>query len=330
VSDAADVATATRPLVRPPQGFTFVYFFGTEDGGEVKLGRTNQPHERMRQHENNAGRHEPLRWLAVLVGAPADEKALKRHFQPYTSRGRSGEWIHAGDVMRDYLRFLRDQPYVASAPDHDFSSLPYVDSSHWLPNAGRRKMISQLDLSPQVEGDPWADLATSVVMDGDFYTHPEIIEAARLTMGGIDLDPASCSEANRVVAATRFFGAKENGLLHPWEGRVWLNPPYGGWGNAWVPKLLSEWKAGQVDQMCALATTRVITAQGFHPLVRAASALWVGRGRWRFWGPKAGEPDEGHVVFYFGGRLDDFRAGFSPIGTVFRAAGPEPGEALAA
>lgn len=308
-----------RPQVRPPVGFTYIYFFGTEDGGEVKLGRTQSPIQRLRQHENNAGRHEPLRWLAVLIGTPADEKALKRHFAPWASRGRSGEWIHAGDIMRDYLRYLRDQPYVATSPDQDLAGLVQVDSSEWLPGADRRKVITQLHLDPQLDGDPWADLATSVVMEGDFYTHPEIIAAARQVMGGIDLDPASCSEANRVVQADRFFGAKENGLLHRWHGRVWLNPPYGKW-ETWVPKLLHEWGSGRVEQVCALATTRVVTAKGFHPLVHSASAVWLGRGRWKFWGPKAGEPDEGHVVFYFGDRVAEFSEAFDAIGAVYERA----------
>lgn len=323
-------ATEPRPQVRPPKGWEFIYFFGTEDGSEVKLGKTKDPYKRLRDHENNAGRHEPLCWLAVLLGSPADESALKAHFKPYTSRGRSGEWIHAGDIMRDYLRFLRDLPYVANSPDQDVAGLEQVDSGHWLPGAGRHKMITQLDFETKLNGDAWADLATSVVMEGDFYTHPEIVEAARTAMGAIDLDPASCADANRVVQATRFFGAKENGLLHDWAGNVWLNPPYGKWGGDWVPKLLLEWRSGRVTQMCALATTRVITAQGFHPLVRQASAMWVGCGRWKFWGPKAGEPDEGHVVFYFGTRVDEFRAAFSDIGTTYQSSAAACCESTAA
>lgn len=315
----AALATDFRPEVRPPVGFTYIYFFGTEDGGEVKLGRTQSPTERLRQHENNNGRHEPLRWLAVLIGTPADEKALKRHFKPWVSRGRSGEWIHAGDIMRDYLRYLRDQSYVATSVS-DLDGLAHVDSREWLPGADRSKVLVQLDLDHLDGSDPWADLTTSVVMDGDFYTDRRIIACAHQAMGGVDLDPASCRTANSVVQATRFFGAKENGLLNDWSGRVWLNPPFGGWGD-WVEKLMREWTLGHVEQMCVLAPTRAITARNFHPLVRAAAMVWIGNGRFPFWGPKASSsPDEGHVVFYFGGRWAEFGGAFSSIGTVYKNA----------
>lgn len=302
-----------------PRGSTFIYFFGTEDGREIKLGRTTTQHplSRKAQHENRNGHHEPLRWLAVLIGSNADERKLKSYFKAHTSRARSDEWIAANDEVRSYLRFLRDLPYVAASPEADLTALDRVDSSEWLPTGARRKSPMQLEIP--ISDDPWADLATGVVMEGDFYTHVAITTAAREAMGAIDLDPASCDEANRGVQAARFFAAKENGLLHDWFGRVWINPPFGSWRDEWAPKLLSEWRSGRVQQICALASTRAITAQGFHTIVQSADAMWIAYGRLRFWGPKAGEPDEGHVVFYFGERVSEFRDAFERdgLGTVY-------------
>jgi hypothetical protein len=300
-----------------PSGSTYIYFFGTEDGTEIKLGRSKDPHTRKPQHENRNGHHEPLVWLAVLIGSYSDERKLKSYFKAHTSRERSDEWISANDEVRDYLRFLRDLPYVATTAEVELGAIPRVDSSDWLPTGARRKSPAQLEIP--LSSDPWADLATSVVMEGDFYTHPIIIEAARLAMGRIDLDPASCTEANRVVDASQFFGAKENGLHKDWWGNVWVNPPFGSWREHWTPKLIHEWESGRVDQICALASTRAITAQGFHAIVKGANAVWIAYGRHRFWGPKAGEPDEGHVVFYFGARVSAFREAFEAggLGTVF-------------
>lgn len=294
-------------------GFYYIYFYGTEDGAEVKVGRTKQHiPARRNQHENQNGHDVPMRTLAVVLGQVSDESALKNYFKPWRSRTRSNEWFSAGEEMRGYLAWLRSQAFVAR-DEAELGRLHAVDASDWLPTRGRAKQPMQLRLEA---ADPWDDLRLDHVTEGDFYTHPSFIEAARSAMGTIDLDPASCTEANQVVKAGVFFGFRENGLLHNWRGNVWLNPPYGNWAE-WTPKLLSEWHNGGIEQMCVLATTRVITAQTFHRIVDTADAMFVGCGRYVFWGPNAKAPDEGHVVFYFGADVDRFRESFAPLGTVF-------------
>ena len=61
----------------------------------------------------------------------------------------------------------------------------------------------------------------------EHYTPDFIVDAARKTLGCIDLDPASCEEANRVVRANSFFSHSDNGFRREWHGRVFLNPPGG-------------------------------------------------------------------------------------------------------
>lgn len=70
----------------------------------------------------------------------------------------------------------------------------------------------------------------------EWYTPSDIIEASRAAMGGIDLDPASCYEANRTVQAASYFDEDANGFLRPWSkselptpvpNRIFLNPPGG-------------------------------------------------------------------------------------------------------
>lgn len=97
--------------------------------------------------------------------------------------------------------------------------------------------------------------------NNEWYTPAKYIEAARVVMGGIDLDPASCEQANKVVQATRYYTKQENGLMLPWYGRVWCNPPYGHTqGNssmshqmAFAQKLLRSYQEGRIEQAIILS-----------------------------------------------------------------------------
>lgn len=69
----------------------------------------------------------------------------------------------------------------------------------------------------------------------EHYTPPEIVEAARLTMGAIDLDPFSCAAANAIVKAREYISLEigVDGFGHSWcnekggAARVFVNPPGG-------------------------------------------------------------------------------------------------------
>lgn len=81
--------------------------------------------------------------------------------------------------------------------------------------------------------------------DTEIYTPSNIIEAARRTMGDIDLDPASSARANERVKAGVFYGQPDwevrgeikglpvrfydghGGLDYSWTGKVWMNHPFG-------------------------------------------------------------------------------------------------------
>lgn len=65
-----------------------------------------------------------------------------------------------------------------------------------------------------------------------WLTPPEWIEA----LGPFDLDPC-CPPVMPWATAARMFTEHDDGLAQPWEGRVWLNPPFGREWPAWVEKL---------------------------------------------------------------------------------------------
>lgn len=91
----------------------------------------------------------------------------------------------------------------------------------------------------------------------EWYSPTKYVDAAREVMGAIDLDPASCEMANRTVKATRYYTQVDNGLIQPWYGRVWCNPPYGKiYGTegttSFVSKLIQEYKQGNIQQAIIL------------------------------------------------------------------------------
>lgn len=63
----------------------------------------------------------------------------------------------------------------------------------------------------------------------EHYSPLSIVDPGRRTMGGIDLDPASCAIANTLVRARRYYTQDDDALALPrWCGsRVFLNPPGG-------------------------------------------------------------------------------------------------------
>lgn len=94
----------------------------------------------------------------------------------------------------------------------------------------------------------------------EWYTPARYLRLVRALMGGIDLDPASCSVAQRTVQAARYFSAADNGLAHPWPGRVFLNPPYGrgpgGLSNQklWSQRLIEQYRQGITTEAILLVT----------------------------------------------------------------------------
>jgi hypothetical protein len=68
------------------------------------------------------------------------------------------------------------------------------------------------------------------------YTPSWIFEALGLTF---DLDVASSDNPYVVVPTRRRYTIEDDGLSQPWEGLVWMNPPYSG-VTPWVDKWLDH------------------------------------------------------------------------------------------
>lgn len=162
----------------------------------------------------------------------------------------------------------------------------------------------------------------------EHYTPAVVITAVRMALGKIDLDPASCELANRHIGATTFLSEKDDGLDHPWWGRVFLNPP-GGKVNGkssqaiWWDKLLEEYQAGRTTSAIFLGFSLELL------LSTQDSVLWPGhlafcvpRKRIEFLNENNGilqpglSPTHGNILVGLGVDRDRFSMAFKDIGKV--------------
>ena len=142
--------------------------------------------------------------------------------------------------------------------------------------------------------------------NNEWYTPADIIEAARKTMGGIDLDPATSEVAQDVVKATTYYTAEANGLDKPWSGRVWMNPPYASeLIGQFVDKLVSE--LPNIEQAIVLVNNATET-EWFNKLVDKAAMVCFPKSRVKFYMPdgKTGAPLQGQAILYFGDNASAF------------------------
>jgi hypothetical protein len=151
----------------------------------------------------------------------------------------------------------------------------------------------------------------------EWYTKPQWIARARSVMGSIDLDPASCAFAQRVVQAAQWYDKKGDGLAQPWRGNVWLNPPYArGAIDKFVTKLIAE--RPNYRQAIALVISETET-EWFQSLGAMASAVAFPKRRLVFYNEvtEQQQPVWGSAFFYIGERGDAFASVFADCSLVF-------------
>lgn len=155
----------------------------------------------------------------------------------------------------------------------------------------------------------------------EHYTPARVLDVVIACLGAIDLDPCSNSHTDPAVPAARHFTIAEDGLRHPWHGRVYMNPPYGDAIAGWIEKLAREYEAGHVTEAIALLPARTDT-RWFRRL--AAHPVCFVDGRLRFSGAKAGAPFPSALV-YLGPRPAAFAAACGALGRVYLPAAGDRG-----
>jgi len=98
----------------------------------------------------------------------------------------------------------------------------------------------------------------------EWWTPTIYIESVRNVLGEIDLDPASCEEANKIIKAKQIYTEFDKGLKHIWRGRVFMNPPYSA-NQPFAEKLRDEYSAGNVTEAIVLLGAHAIETKWFAP-----------------------------------------------------------------
>jgi hypothetical protein len=125
----------------------------------------------------------------------------------------------------------------------------------------------------------------------DWLTPPELVRS----LGAFDLDPCASRYQSQPLAAREYKLPEQNGLLLPWEGRVWCNPPYSSM-QYWIQKFMLH---GNGVMICPMAAD---TRWFWHAWEHADGILFI-RGRTRFistQGQQLGHPMMQHVLIASG------------------------------
>jgi len=153
----------------------------------------------------------------------------------------------------------------------------------------------------------------------EWYTPPEYIEAARATMGDIDLDPATSEAAQEVIKAKKFYTAETDGRDKKWTGRVWLNPPYAsGLIDSFMTKLAESYQSGDVTAACVLVNNATETSW-FQSVGTLAASICFPKGRLKWWDDEGTEscPLQGQAVLYLGKAPKKFAKHFAKFGMIY-------------
>lgn len=106
----------------------------------------------------------------------------------------------------------------------------------------------------------------------EWLTPPPILKA----LGEFDLDP--CSPVDRPWPTARtHYTIEDDGLSQPWQGRVWLNPPYGSETGRWLARLAEH--GNGIALIFARTETDMFHRWGW----QAASAMLFLSGRLHFY-----------------------------------------------
>ncbi len=296
------------------------YFMVSRDRNRVRVGYDDS--RRIETHEREGNWDF---WAAFPCVSKDFEMRIHKYFEPYLCKDTpKSDSIYEGHKIFEYVEWLVRSGLVATEKNKvsNITKVPWAVLSPervraWDDHGQGSFLKPPL---PKRKGGEAAHAYHASLSD-EWYTPAIIIESARKVLGTIDLDPASCTTANEVVKATHFYSQAVDGLniMHPWQGKLWMNPPYGGLASKFTVRLVKELRQG-VTEAIALYNQNSMTSKWFDNVYDNASAYLMTRGRLAF---RAGDDDQafssastGSVIVYFGKNIPGFIKEFKQHGNI--------------
>ena len=191
--------------------------------------------------------------------------------------------------------------------------------------AANGKLASHLDTAEavQISRQTWGHNAPANYSSetNEWYTPVAYLQSVREFLGEIDLDPASNAIANETVQAKEIYTANDNGLVLPWNGRVFVNPPYGvesgqSLAGKFCVKAIKEHAGGNASEVIMLVNS--VHSQKWQAPLYDYTVCFVDH-RIKFVNGDGGEnenPTFQNIFVYLGPRKEEFATAFSKFGYV--------------
>ena len=153
----------------------------------------------------------------------------------------------------------------------------------------------------------------------EWYTPSHIIELVKQCLDEIDLDPASCLEANKQVNAKKYFTIEDDALEQSWDCKtLYMNPPY---SNGNITKFTNKflYELPCIDEAIILVASFPETNWCQKFLIKCNALCFI-KGRVGFKNSNkviTQMPRWGNIIFYFGNQPKKFCRIFNKLGKCF-------------
>lgn len=139
----------------------------------------------------------------------------------------------------------------------------------------------------------------------DWETPPEFFEALNFICD-FTLDVCASPENTKTW---NFYTEQDDGLVQPWNGRCWMNPPYGKEIGKWLSKAREEVSGNpDCEFVVCLVPARVDTAWWHDNVMRSATLVLLLRGRLTFVSASQPAPFPVAIVIFESGGPPKFKA----------------------